>query len=109
VVGLSEENPADVGPPSAVPRRVGVSGLIGSLMVDSVRGHPEEGAAFKSQSAANREEVLERQRYSVRAVGVQAVIPHAYAESNRHPIQKNRDDEGAPTEHEESGDGSHVE
>src|ERR1700679_1541333 len=40
------ENPAGVGPPGAVLRCVRVAFLVGVLMMDAVRGYPEDGAAF---------------------------------------------------------------
>ena len=43
----------------AFARRVRIAFLIGLLMMDAMRGHPEDRAALERQRAAEREEVLD--------------------------------------------------
>ena len=46
VLGLANQQPADVSPPSPVAGRVRVAGQVGLLMVNPVGGHPENRTAF---------------------------------------------------------------
>ena len=57
---LAEEDPADVRPEAACARRVRIGVLVGMLMVDAMRGDPEDRPAFERQRAADGEEILER-------------------------------------------------
>ncbi len=56
--GLAHQDPAHVGPPLAVARRMRIAILIGVAMVNAVRGHPENRAALERERGANGEEVL---------------------------------------------------
>ena len=51
VLGFAEQNPADVRPARAVTRRVRIARLVGFLMVNPVRRHPENRAALERQGA----------------------------------------------------------
>ena len=97
-----------MGPPGAIAGGVRVAGLVRLLMVQPVRGDPEDRPAFQRQGAANGKEVLQKPRYLIRAMGVQAMVTHADAEADGHPVQKNGHGEDAPTEHEKRGNGSDV-
>ena len=59
VVGFAEENPAHVRPPGAIAGRMRIAGLIGFLMMDAMRGDPENGSAFERQRAADGEEIFQ--------------------------------------------------
>jgi len=83
--------------------------MIGFLMMDTMRGDPGDRTAFEGQTAADREKVFEQPRGPVRSVGVQPMIAQADTKAGRHPIQKDRDQEIPPTEHEERGDGAQME
>ena len=50
-------------------------------MMDAMRGHPENRAAFEGQRAADREQVFERQGHLVGPVRVQPVVAHADAQA----------------------------
>ena|ERR1044071_3392266 len=97
---VSQENPADMGPPRAIPRGVGIARLIRFLMMDPMRGYPENRAPFERQGATNRQEIFQSQWYLVGAMRVQAMVPHADAEASRHPHQKDGNGKVAPAEHE---------
>ena len=64
VLRFAEENPAHVRPEAADARRVRIERLVGVLMVQAVRGDPEDRPAFERQRAADREEILEQLRRS---------------------------------------------
>ena len=59
VLGLPDEKPAHMRPPGAVPRRMWIAGLVGFLMVNAMRGNPENRPAFQGQGSANRKEILQ--------------------------------------------------
>ena len=85
VLRLPDENPAHVSPPGAIARRMWVAGLVGFLMVNAVRGNPENRPAFQRQGSANREAILEPSRNSIGTMSMQAMITHADAKSGGHP------------------------
>ena len=47
------QDPAHVCPPLAVAGRMGIAFLIGVLMMDAMRGHPENRPTFKRQRGAS--------------------------------------------------------
>src|SRR5579871_5387726 len=77
VHGTSREDPAGVCPPGAVVRRVGVTLVIGVLMMDAVGGYPEDGTALEREAAAHRDEVLDPLWGAIATVGQEAVIGHS--------------------------------
>src|SRR5580698_7435652 len=83
--------------------------FIGVLMMDAVRGNPGDGPAFEGERAAHCQEVLNKFRCHVSAMGQQAVISHADAEAPSDPPQHDRNDESLPSEEEERRDGAYVE
>ena len=85
---LAEQDPAHVRPEAAVARRVRIAVVVGVLVVDAVRRHPEDRPALERQRAADRQEVLEGLRRLVAAVRVQPVIAQADAEPDGHPVQR---------------------
>src|SRR5579864_1822263 len=72
--GFSDEDPAHVGPPSSVARRMGVAGMVGLLVVNPMGRDPENGAALQSEGSAEREEVFEGEWDFIRTVGMQPVV-----------------------------------
>src|SRR3954447_6431475 len=109
VMGVAEQNPADVRPEAAVARAVRIAFQIRQLMVLAVRGHPENRAAFERQRAAEREEVLERLRGLESAMRVKSVVAEADTEPHGEPVQGNRDREVRPGKGPERRDGEHME
>ena len=71
-------------------RRMRIAFVIGMLVVNAVRGDPEDRSALKRERAADREEVLDPLRRLVAAVRQQAVIAHADAEAAGDPPQEQR-------------------
>ena len=59
VFGFAEQEPADVGPPGAIARRMRIAGLVGFLVMNAMRGHPENRPAFQGKGAADGEEVFQ--------------------------------------------------
>ena len=104
VVRVAEEDPAHVRPEAAVARRVRIAVVIRMLMVNAVGRHPEDRAAFERQRSADRQEVLERFRRLVAAMGVQPVIAEADAEADRHPMQHDGHQQIGPAEIEKRRD-----
>ena len=109
VQGAAGEDPAGVGPPGAVVRRVGVAFLVGVLMMDAVGGDPEDGAALKREAAAHGDEVLDPLGGLVAAVREQAMVGHADADVDGEEVGDDEGGEVLPGEEEEGGDGSDVE
>ena len=87
VIGLAEQDPADVRPEGAIARRMRIARLVGLLMMDAMGGHPEDRPAFERQRAANGKEILEPHRDLIGPMGVQAMIAHADAEPGGEVIQ----------------------
>jgi hypothetical protein len=76
-----------------------IAGLVGFLMVNAVRGNPENRPAFQSQGSANRKEILQPSRNFIGSMGMQAMITHTDAQTSGHPEQKSSDCKTAPVEH----------
>src|ERR1700728_3530688 len=85
-----------------------IAGSIGFLVMNAMRGYPENRAAFKRECAANGKQILKSPWHLVRPVRVQPMVAHADAQPGGKPEQEKRDSQVRPTEHEEGGDGPHV-
>jgi len=79
------------------------------LMMDAVRGHPENRTAFERQRGAPGEKYSIHLGVFVAAVSQQAVIAHADAEASRNPPQEDGDEKCAPGEVKQRRDCAHVE
>ena len=106
MLAFAEDDPAHVGPETAVVRGVRISVMVGILMVDAMRRHPEDRSAFERQRSADREEIIQPQRDFVGPVSVQPVVSQAYSKAYRDPVQGHRDRKRAPTEHEQRSNGA---
>ena len=82
----------------------GSPSLIGILVMNAVRGHPENRSAFERQRRANRQQILHPLRSLVAAMRQQPVIAHPDAQAARNPPQKQRDKKCLPGEKEQRGD-----
>src|SRR5207244_412565 len=80
VQALAGENPTHVRPPGTFTWAVWVAFAIGFLVVHTVRGHPEDRAAFERERAAPGKEILDERIGLVAAMRQQAVIAHPDAE-----------------------------
>ncbi len=106
---LAHEDPAHVRPEGALARRVRIAVVVRVLVVDAVRGHPEDRAALERERAADRQEVLDPLVGLVAAVRQQAVVGHADAEAAGDEPHDDRGEDGAEVDVEERGDGADVE
>ncbi len=79
VQGIAGENPAGVGPPSAIMRGVRVAFAVGKLVMNPVGGNPEDRSAFQGECAADGQEILQPLGRAVAAMGQQAMVAHADA------------------------------
>ena len=82
--------------------------LIGELMMDAVRRHPENRPAFERERRANGQEILHPLRRLISAMREQPVITHADAQAARNPPQEHRDEQSLPGEKEERRYRAHV-
>src|ERR1700683_2368900 len=57
--GLAHQDPAHVSPPLAIDRGMRVAFVIRILVMNAMRGHPENRSAFKGERGANCEEILD--------------------------------------------------
>ena len=106
---IADDDPADVGPPSALVRRVRVAFMVGKLVMDAMQGHPEDRAALERHGSADCHYVFQPFGNTVTPMREQAVVAHADADiRGEHPKHEGAD-EGLPREHEEGRDGADVE
>src|ERR1700693_500662 len=96
-------------PPLAIARRMRIALLVGMLVVDAMRGHPENRAALKRQRRANREEVFDPEGSFVASVREQAMVADANTEARRNPPEQCSDRECFPGEKEQRHYGANVE
>ena len=68
--------------------RVRIAFLVGELMMNAMRRHPENRTAFERERGAHRQEIFHPLGSLVAAMGQQAVIAHADAEAARDPPQE---------------------
>ena len=108
VLGLAEEDPADMGPPGAVARGVRIARLIGFLVMDPVGGHPEDRAALQGQGSTDREKVLQQERHLVGPVRMQAMLSQADSHARCQPQQNQGGDQIVPVEQKHGRHSSHV-
>ena len=82
-------------PPRTLTRSVRIAFTIGVLMMDAVRGNPEDGSAFECKGAAPRQEVLDPLVGLVAAMGEQAMIGQADAQRAGYREQQTSPSSGA--------------
>ena len=82
--------------------------LIGELMMNAVRSHPEDRPAFERQSRASGQEILDPLRSLVAAMREQPVVSHADAQASRNPPQKQSHEKRFPGEEKECGNRPHM-
>jgi hypothetical protein len=88
---------------------MGIAFLVRILVMDTMGRHPRDGSAFKSESAADRQEIFNRARGFVSAMGEQPMVAHADSQASRQPPQEKADGCGLPSEEEKGSDSSNVE
>jgi len=105
---LAHENPAHVRPPFSIDGRMRIAILVRILMMNAMRGHPENRPALKSKRGADGQEILDPLRRLIAAVREQAMIAHADAQAARNPPQEHGDKQRLPCEEEKRRNGSDV-
>ena len=98
--GLPGKNPTHVRPEAAVARGVRIARLVGQLMMNAMRGHPEDRTAFQRQRGADGQNIFQPLGALVAAMGQQTVITHADAQAARNPVHNHANNQRLPTEHE---------
>ena len=83
--------------------------FVGVLVMDAMRGDPEDGSAFQSERAAKGEEIFHPVGSLVAAMSEQAVIAHADTEASGGAIKNDGQGHACPRQHKERGDSAHVE
>ena len=106
---LAPDEPSGMGPPAAFARGVGVAVVVAELMVNAVRGHPEDGAALERERGAERHEVLKPLGDLVATVREQAVVAHANADVNGQNVKNDHRGQTPPAEEEKRSKRTDVE
>src|SRR5574341_29689 len=70
-------------------------------VMDAMRYHPVDGAAFKRKRAAHAQKIFDQLWCLVSAMRQQSVITHADAQAGGDPPEHERNYQSLPTEHEE--------
>ena len=89
VVGFAQEDPAAVRPPGSVVRRVRIARLVGFLMMDPVRGDPENGSAFEASARRKRRRNIPSSRHLIGPVRMQPVVAHADPQAGGNQYRNN--------------------
>src|ERR1700733_3825335 len=97
-----------MGPPSAIMGRMRVSLVVAKLVMNTVRGHPEDGSAFQGERAADGQEILQPLGRAVAAMREQPMVAHADAHVDAEYPEPDEAEESLPGKHEESGHGEHM-
>src|SRR5947209_20274463 len=71
---VTDQQPTYMRPPGSVTWRMRVGRLVGFLMVNTMRGHPEDGSALQCEGAADSKAIFQPQRHLVGPVCVETVI-----------------------------------
>ena len=108
VQGIAGENPAHVGPPSAIVRGMRVTLVVAKLVMNTVCGNPEDRSAFQGESAADGQEILQPLGRAVAAMREQAVVTHADAHVDGECPKHDEAEEGLPGKHKEGDYGEHM-
>src|SRR5258706_7295678 len=85
VKALAHQYPSHMRPPLAIDGRMGIALFVGILMMNAVRGHPENWSAFKRQRGTDRQRILNPLRSLVAAMRQQPVISHPNSEAAGNP------------------------
>src|SRR5258708_36875693 len=94
--GATGQDPSHVRPPLAVAGGVRIAVLVGKLMMNAMRGHPENRSALEGESGAPGQKIFHPLRRLVSAMRQQTVIAHANAEASGNPPQEHGDEERLP-------------
>src|SRR5882757_4117914 len=73
------QNPVHMCPPSAIVWRVRITFVVAELMMDAMRGYPEDRSTFERERGANRHGIFQPLRHLITAMRQQPVVAHADA------------------------------
>src|SRR6201999_2249520 len=107
--GFAAEDPAHMSPPSTFMRCVGISIVVGELVMDAMHRYPEYGTAFEGERGANGHGVFKPFGNAIAAVREQAVVAHADTDAVGQIPEHECAGEGLPREHEQRDDGPDME
>ena len=96
--GAIRKHPQDVGPQSAIARRMRIAILVAECMMLAMIRHPEERRTLARHAAQPCKEHPDGLRRGKTAVREQPVVAHADAKTSRHVIQRQADRQARPRE-----------
>src|SRR5262245_7406230 len=105
---LAGQDPAGMGPPGALARRMRIAFVIGMLVMDAMRGYPENGPPFERERATPRQDVLDPFVRLISTVGKQPVITHTDAQHASDDVKNQRREDGASIDEEKCGESADV-
>src|SRR4030095_10253364 len=106
---VAKKNPSHVRPEPADARCMWILRLVRVLMMQPMRGDPEDRPTFESQCAADGQEILKRLVGLEAAMGVQPMVPHADAPATGDPVEHDGRDQIGPGESEKCRNGLDME
>ena len=105
---IESEEPAHLRPPEPLCRRMGIVGLIGSGMMQSVNCDPFDRAVLIGQTAENGQQIFQRFPQTKRLVRQQSVITETNSQPACNPLDDEKDPKSFPAEGEKSSQSCHV-
>src|ERR1700678_2267670 len=83
--GLAHQDPSHVRPPLAIVRRMRIALVVRKLMMNPMRGYPENRPPLERKSGAPGQEIFHPLRSLISAMRQQPVICHPNPEAARYP------------------------
>ena len=108
VLTVSGKDPAHMRPPCAVTGRVRVTRFVRFLVMDAVRGNPENGTALECHGSTKGEKVFKPLWHHVGAVSMQAVVAQPDAPTDGAIIHNGSRDQGSLGDIEKGRDGPNM-
>ena len=87
MLSVAVDDPSHVCPKTAIARGVRIPLLVRLLVMNAMRGNPENRATFQSHRTTDAEEVIQPFRHLIGAVGMETVISHPDSASDAEPVQ----------------------
>lgn len=106
--GLPCEDPAHVGPETAVARGMRVTILVSILVMHAMRGHPKNRPAFQSQRAAHGKKIFHPFGCLKASMSEKPVVTNADSKAAGNPPQYQRKQQCLPTKYEYRRQGTKV-
>src|SRR5580698_7102975 len=106
---FAAQNPSHVCPPATLSRCMWVASFVGELVMDTMRGYPEDRSAFKRKRATYRQKIFDPLGGLEAAMRQQPVVAHADSHIDGEHVQHRCGQYRFPGEEEECRNGSDVE